>query len=312
MDNKLSDSSMEITQSMQTLSVIIPVFNEESTIGIILRKVSRLRTLKEVIVVDDGSTDSTPQRIEELGLPKVRLIKQERNLGKTAAVRRGLQEVTGDITIFQDADLEYDPDEIEHVIQPIVENKADIVYGSRFLVKRATRVLYFYHYIANKMLTLFSNFLTNVNMSDIETCYKAFRTPLIKNLPLTSSGFGIEVEITALATKTKARIYEVPISYYGRTYEEGKKIKLTDGLIALWYIAYYNLISYISPSRRKYIEKANVFLTQWKREGVKEDGIKSDIDYSKLSSLKLADSTPSTLEISQCEQTKDIHNPSGK
>ena len=253
---------------MPSLSIIVPVFNEESTIGIILKKVCSLRDIKEVVVVDDGSADSTPQRVEELGLPKVRLIRQERNLGKTAAVRRGLQEVTGDITIFQDADLEYDPDEIEDVIRPIVENRADVVYGSRFLVKRATRVLYFYHYLANKMLTLFSNFLTNVNMTDIETCYKAFRTPLITNLPLTSSGFGMEVEITALISKTKARIYEVPISYYGRTYEEGKKIKFIDGLVALWYIGYFNFICKISPSRRKYIEEANAFLAQWKREEI--------------------------------------------
>jgi glycosyltransferase involved in cell wall biosynthesis len=255
---------------MPSLSIIVPVFNEESTIGIILKKVCSLRDLKEVVVVDDGSADSSPQRVEELGLPKVRLIRQERNLGKTAAVRRGLQEVSGDITIFQDADLEYDPDEIEDVIRPIVENKADVVYGSRFLVKRATRVLYFYHYLANKMLTLFSNFLTNVNMTDIETCYKAFRTPLITNLPLTSSGFGMEVEITALICKTKARIYEVPISYYGRTYEEGKKIKFVDGLLALWYISYFNFICKMSPSRRKYIEKANTFLAQRKRDEINE------------------------------------------
>ena len=268
MENRHNDSPVKIRQSMPSLSIIVPVFNEESTIGIILKKVCSLRDIKEVVVVDDGSADSTPQRVEELGIKKVRLIRQERNLGKTAAVRRGLQEVTGDITIFQDADLEYDPDEIEDVIRPIVENRADVVYGSRFLVKRATRVLYFYHYLANKMLTLFSNFLTNVNMTDIETCYKAFRTPLITNLPLTSSGFGMEVEITALISKTKARIYEVPISYYGRTYEEGKKIKFIDGVVALWYIAYYNLISYISRSRRKYIEEANAFLAQWKREEI--------------------------------------------
>jgi glycosyltransferase involved in cell wall biosynthesis len=256
----------QVNPSIASLSVIIPVFNEESTIKIIVKKVSRLRNLKEVIVVDDGSSDSTSERVEKLALPKVRLIRQKRNAGKTAAVRRGLQEVSGDITIFQDADLEYDPDEIEDVIRPIRENKADVVYGSRFLVKRATRVLYFYHYLANKMITLFSNVLTNVNMTDIETCYKAFRTPLITNLPLTSSGFGMEVEITALISKTKARIYEVPISYYGRTYEEGKKIKFIDGLVALWYISYFNLIYNISPSRRKYIEKANTFLAQWKRE----------------------------------------------
>jgi hypothetical protein len=153
------------------------------------------------------------------------------------------------------------------VIRPIVENRADVVYGSRFLVKKASRVLYFYHYLANKTLTFLSNLLSNVNMTDIETCYKAFRTPLIKNLPLTSSGFGMEVEITALITKTKARIYEVPISYYGRTYEEGKKIDYKDGIAALWYIFYYNLTSYIIPYRRKYIQNANNFLDQLRNQG---------------------------------------------
>lgn len=312
MENRHNDSPIKIRQSMPSLSVIVPVFNEESTIGIILKKVCNLRDLREVVVVDDGSADSTPQRVEDLGLPKVRLIRQERNFGKTAAVRRGLQEVTGGITIFQDADLEYDPDEIEDVIRPIVENKADVVYGSRFLVKRATRVLYFYHYLANKMLTLFSNFLTNVNMTDIETGYKAFRTPLIRNLPLTSSGFGMEVEITALISRTKARIYEVPISYYGRTYEEGKKIKFTDGLAALWYIAYYNFISYVNPSKRKYIEKANAFLDQLKREEIKEKEMKSYVDYSELRCLSPADSNNFTGQMSECHQTKDTCKPSGE
>ncbi len=251
---------MENTRSILSLSIIIPVFNEETTIGIVLEKVCGIRNLKEVVVVDDASTDASSQVVEKLGLPKVSLIRQEKNAGKTAAVRRGLREVTGDITIIQDADLEYDPDEIEDVIRPILENKADVVYGSRFLVKRATRVLYFYHYLANKSFTFLSNLLTNVNMTDIETCYKAFRTPLIKNLPLTSSGFGMEVEITALITKTKARIYEVPISYYGRTYEEGKKIKFSDGIVAYFYIFYYNFASYISPSIKKYVKEANDFL----------------------------------------------------
>jgi len=252
------------------LSVIVPAYNEAHTIAIILEELSSIENLKEVIVVDDCSTDNTPQIVEELDFSKVRLIRQEENGGKTAAVRRGLQDATGDIIIIQDADLEYDPREIVHVIRPILENKADVVYGSRFLVRKATRVLYYYHYLANKTLTFLSNLLTNVNMTDIETCYKAFRTPLIKNLPLTSSGFGMEVEITALITKTKARIYEVPISYYGRTYEEGKKIKFTDGLAALWYIFYYNLISHRSPMRKKYIAEANDFLSQLRREEGKE------------------------------------------
>jgi len=216
--------------------------------------------------VDDCSTDNTLREIEKVSLSNIRLIRMERNSGKTAAVRRGLKEVEGDITIIQDADLEYDPSEIPDVIRPIVEDKADVVYGSRFLVKRASRVLYFYHYLANKTLTLFSNLLCNVNMTDIETCYKAFRTPLIKNLPLTSTGFGMEVEITALITKTKARIYEVPISYYVCTYEEGKKIDYRDGIAALWYTFYYNLTSWIMPYRRRYIRDTNMFLGQLRNQ----------------------------------------------
>ena len=251
---------MEEQTSNLTLSVIIPVFNEQATIATVLEKVTRLSNLKEVIVADDASTDSTCRCVEELALPKVRLIRQEKNAGKTAAVKRGLQVVSGDITIIQDADLEYDPDEIPNVIRPILEDKADVVYGSRFLVRQAARVLYFSHYLANKGLTFFSNLLSNVNMTDIETCYKAFRTPLIKNLPLTSSRFGMEVEITALITKTRARIYEVPISYYGRTYEEGKKIKLGDALMAVWYVFFYNIAAYLTLMRRKYIAEANAFL----------------------------------------------------
>jgi len=248
------------------LSVVIPVFNEARTIQPVLIKVSGLSVAKEVIVVDDGSTDSTVDKILELSIPYIRLIRQPQNQGKTAAVRRALREIQGEITIFQDADLEYDPDEIEHVIRPIVENEADVVYGSRFLVRRASRVLYFYHFIANKALTLLSNLLTNVNMTDIETCYKAFRSELIKTLPLTSSGFGMEVEITAMVSKTRARIYEVPISYHGRTYEEGKKIQLRDGLAALWYILYYNTLARWTPARRLYIKNANLFLENQRAE----------------------------------------------
>jgi glycosyltransferase involved in cell wall biosynthesis len=250
----------EVVLSLPILSVVVPAYNEEATITQILKRLHCLSCLKEVIVVDDGSTDATCQKVQALRLPKVRLLRQERNAGKTAAVRRGLQEVTGEITIIQDADLEYAPEEISDIILPIVQHQADVVYGSRFRVKKAARVLYFYHYLANKFLTLLSNLLTNVNLTDIETCYKAFRTPLIKSMPLSSSGFGMEVEITALITKTRARLYEVPISYYGRAYEEGKKIKARDGLWALWYILYYNIIASRAVIRRQYIREANAFL----------------------------------------------------
>jgi len=239
---------------------VVPAYNEAATITQILQRLHCLSCLKEVIVVDDGSTDATCQKVQALRLPKVRLIRQERNAGKTAAVRRALQEVTGEITIIQDADLEYAPEEISDIISPIVQHQADVVYGSRFRVKKAARVLYFYHYLANKLLTFLSNLLTNVNLTDIETCYKAFRTPLITSMPLSSSGFGMEVEITALITKTRARLYEVPISYYGRSYEEGKKIQAHDGLWALWYILYYNIIVSRAAIRRQYIREANAFL----------------------------------------------------
>jgi len=254
------------TNVRPVLSVIIPVFNEAATIQTVLRKVSRLSVVKEVLVVDDGSSDSTVEKILELALPNVHLIRQPENQGKTAAVSRGLREVAGEITIFQDADLEYDPDDIEHVIRPILENKADVVYGSRFLVRRGSRVLYFYHFLANKGLTLLSNLLTNVNMTDIENCYKAFRSELIKTLPLSSSGFGMEVEITAMVSKTRARIYEVPISYHGRTYEEGKKIQIRDGLAAFWYILYYNLLAGRSAARREYVNNANTLLKSRRSE----------------------------------------------
>jgi glycosyltransferase involved in cell wall biosynthesis len=259
-DTRDQSRSAEVVLSLPILSVVVPAYNEEATITQVLKRLHGLSCLKEVIVVDDGSTDATCQKVQALRLPRIRLIRQERNAGKTAAVRRGLQEVTGEITIVQDADLEYAPEEISDIIWPIVQHQADVVYGSRFRVKKAARVLYFYHYLANKLLTLLSNLLTNVNLTDIETCYKAFRTPLIKAMPLSSSGFGMEVEITALITKTRARLYEVPISYYGRAYEEGKKIQARDGLWALWYIFYYNIFASRTISRRQYIREANTFL----------------------------------------------------
>jgi glycosyltransferase involved in cell wall biosynthesis len=247
------------------LSVLVPVFNEEATIRAVLRRVLDLGDLlKEVIVVDDGSTDRTAERVEELACTEalVRFFRLECNQGKTAAIRHALAQAEGEIIIIQDADLEYDPSEIPEVVAPILEGVADVVYGSRFLVRRAARVLYFYHYLANVGLTFLSNLLTNRNMTDIETCYKAFRAGVIKPLELSSKGFGMEVEITALICKTKARSYEVPISYYGRGYEEGKKIGMRDGLMAAWYIFYYNLIKPWQRPGRRYIAAVNRFLKQ--------------------------------------------------
>jgi glycosyltransferase involved in cell wall biosynthesis len=166
---------------------------------------------------------------------------QEKNQGKTAALRSGFAETVGEIVIVQDADLEYDPAEIPGVIYPILGGFADVVYGSRFMVKRAARVLYFYHYLANKGLTFLSNMLTNLNITDVETCYKAFRGDIIRNMNIKSSGFGFEIEVTAKVAKLNCALYEVPISYYGRTYEEGKKITYLDGIAAFYYMIRYNL-----------------------------------------------------------------------
>jgi glycosyltransferase involved in cell wall biosynthesis len=257
------ESALIKDQAVGQLSVLIPVFNEEKTIAAVLDRVLALGScLKEVVVVDDGSQDGTARVVEGVAgrQPLVRFHRLDCNLGKTAAIRHALSQASGEIIIIQDADLEYDPTEIPEVIAPIVSGHADVVYGSRFLVRRTARVLYFYHYLANRGLTFLSNLLTNRNMSDIETCYKAFRAGVIKPLGLTSKRFGMEVEITALVCKTRARTYEVPISYYGRSYEEGKKIGLRDGIQALYYILYYNLIKPRLRSGKDYVSRVNEFL----------------------------------------------------
>ena len=226
------------------LSVVVPVFNEAATLAEVVRKLIRVPCLLEIIVVDDCSTDGTGEVARQLAAehPQVRLVRHEHNAGKTAALRTGFALTRGSVVIVQDADLEYDPEEIPNVIQPIIDGHADVVYGSRFMVRKAARVLYFYHYIANKLLTFLSNILTNLNMTDIETGYKAFRGDIIRNMIISSSGFGFEVEVTAKVAKLKCAVYEVPISYYGRTYEEGKKIGYLDGLIALWLVVRFNLL----------------------------------------------------------------------
>ena len=246
------------------LSVVIPVYNEEATLAEVVGKVLKLPQLLEVVIVDDCSKDATGRIADELAAAhtEVRAVHHERNSGKTAALKTGFALTRGEVVIVQDADLEYDPVEIPSVIRPILSGHADVVYGSRFLVRRATRVLYFYHYIANKGLTFISNMLTNLNMTDIETGYKAFRGEIIRNMVIQSRGFGFEVEVTAKVAKLGCAVYEVPISYYGRTYDEGKKIGFTDGLTALWLILRFNLFCSLRSSFRQLPEARRVLNRQ--------------------------------------------------
>jgi len=246
------------------LSIVIPVFNERQFIVEVLRRVQAVHlenTEKELVVVDDCSTDGTRELLldmarareegrpfpladsgEVLDLADLKILFQGRNQGKGAALRRGFEEATGDVIIIQDADLEYDPAEYPRLVEPIARGVADVVYGSRFL-GGPHRVLYFWHYTANKFLTALSNIFTNLNLTDMETCYKVFRRGVLQGLQLQQNRFGIEPELTAKVARGKWRIYEVPISYYGRTYEEGKKVSWKDGIKAVYCILRYNLFS---------------------------------------------------------------------
>lgn len=223
------------------LSVIIPVFNERATIEKIIEAVLATPYTKEVIVVDDGSTDGTREILSQLVLPDLVVVLLEENTGKGGALRTGIQRATGDIVLIQDADLEYDPAEYPILLKPILDGRADVVYGSRFAGHGAHRVLYFWHYIGNRFLTLLSNLFTNLNLTDMETCYKVFTREALQGVSIREKRFGFEPEITAKMAKKRLRIYEVPISYYGRTYAEGKKIDWKDGCWALWCIIRYNL-----------------------------------------------------------------------
>jgi glycosyltransferase involved in cell wall biosynthesis len=217
------------------LSIVIPVYNEIHTVEEILKRVRSVPYDKEIIVVDDASTDGSADRLRQVSDEDVTLLFHETNRGKSAALRTGFERVTGDIVIIQDADLEYDPRDYGRLIEPIIDGRADVVYGSRF-TGGPQRVLFFWHYVGNKFLTLLSNMLTNLNLSDMETCYKVFRANLLEGITIKSNRFGFEPEITAKFAKLKCRIYEVPISYSGRNYEEGKKITWRDGLSALFHI----------------------------------------------------------------------------
>lgn len=226
------------TQERPHLSVVIPAYNEIATISEILDRVLKNPVNKEVIVVDDGSSDGTADKVKEYEQDNVRLIQHELNQGKGAALRTGFDAAEGDIVLIQDADLEYDPENYETLLEPFRKNRADVVYGSRFL-GGPHRVLYFWHFVANKLLTFWSNAVSNINLSDMETGYKVFRREVIEDIELKEKSFGVEPELTQKLARRNWRIFEVPISYYGRTYEEGKKIGFTDAFRAFWCVIRY-------------------------------------------------------------------------
>jgi len=222
------------------LSVILPVYNECTTVQEILRRVSAVDMRKEIVVVDDGSTDGTVEILKRLAMDEIRVFYHDRNRGKGAAIRTGLKQVRGDIIVIQDADLEYDPSEYANLLAPIIDGRADAVFGSRFL-GGPHRVLLFWHYLGNRFLTFLSNLLNNINLTDMETCYKAFRRNIFDVIEIRSDRFGFEPEVTAKLAKHRFRLYEVPISYSGRDYQEGKKITWRDGLAAIYWIVRYRI-----------------------------------------------------------------------
>jgi glycosyltransferase involved in cell wall biosynthesis len=222
------------------LSIIIPVFNEKDTIEAVIHRVRDIdvRMEKEIVIVDDGSRDGTQDVLKNLDYPDIRTFFHAENQGKGAALHTGFSNAQGDIILIQDADLEYDPSEYPTLLKPILDGRADVVYGSRFL-GGPHRVLFFWHYVGNKLLTTLSNMLTNLNLSDMETCYKVIKKDLLDRITLKSKRFGFEPEITIKLAKLKAKIYEVPISYSGRDYSEGKKIGWKDGIAAIYHIFRY-------------------------------------------------------------------------
>ncbi len=231
-------------QPQLKLSVLIPIYNEERTLEEIVRRVLATPFDKEVLLVDDCSSDQSPRIAEKLAaeFPNIRCFRHEQNRGKGAALATGMAQFSGDVVLIQDADLEYDPADYAALLRPIFDGKADVVFGSRFLGGPYSRVHLYYHYLGNRLLTTISNLFTNLNLTDMETCYKVFRAPIARQLDIRSKSFAVEPEITAKVARLRARVYEVPISYAGRDYAEGKKIGLKDAFVALWAIARWNLL----------------------------------------------------------------------
>ena len=240
---------MSFHREIPRVSVIMPVYNEEACVAESIQRLKSVPLEIELIVVDDCSSDGTRVILEDLALAGMidRLVLQAKNGGKGTAVRAGIERASGHVTVVQDADLEYDPHELPRLLEPILDGRADAVFGSRFL-GAPRRALYFWHRVGNGLLTLLSNMFTNINLTDMETCYKMVRTDLLHTLPLTSERFGIEPELTARLAQARARIYEVPISYSGRTYAEGKKINWRDGVAAFWHILRFN--TFVPPMPR--------------------------------------------------------------
>src|SRR6266446_8080087 len=261
------------------LSILVPLYNEEEFVGPLLQRVLEAPLPegmdREIVVVDDGSTDGSAEIAEEIARahPEViRVIRRPRNQGKGAAIRDAVEQARGELCLIQDADLEYDPREYAHLLKPLIEGNADVVYGSRFMIVGERRVLYFWHSVANWLLTELANLVADLNLTDMETCYKAFRTSLLKSIPLRSERFGIEPELTIKLARRQVRIYETPISYHGRTYEEGKKIGLKDAFEAVWVILRYAFTSEIykdsGPETLHALEAARNF-NQWMADTIR-------------------------------------------
>jgi glycosyltransferase involved in cell wall biosynthesis len=257
------------------LSIVIPAFNESVTIERVLDRLSEsVSNFHEIIVIDDASTDQTAAQVEKRANldPRIRILRHSQNSGKTAALRTGFAAVTGDLVVVQDADLEYDPADIPDLVAPILDDRGDVSLGSRFMVKRAGRVLYYRHYLANKFLTFLNNVLTDLNCTDVETGYKAMRAEIAKGLIIESSGFGFEVEFIAKCKKAGYRLFEVPINYFGRTYEEGKKITFVDGLAAIYFIFKFNLFATRESSFREEEFRSSEVRGEDPGAGIQESG----------------------------------------